>query len=102
MDLESNEAQAAIKGAAADEEKKEDAKKDDGSKPDTCIIEILGVKKLDGNADDAEEKNVACCVDFTYKDKTAKKIDVGRNYVAHFKQWRSLLNSWVNMSAAEI
>lgn len=70
----------------------------------TCIIEILAVKKLEvvKKDDDDDEKTIACCVDFSYKDKSPKKLDVEKQYVSHFKAWKALLNSWVNMSTSEI
>ena len=83
----------------------------DGEVANTEEERSLNSMDLEGSAsatlpsideEDAEEKSIACCVEFTYKDKTAKKLDVSRKYLAHFKQWRSLLNSWVNMSASEI
>jgi hypothetical protein len=35
-------------------------------------------------------------------DKTSKKLDVGGQYVGHFKAMKALLNSWVNLSSSEI
>jgi len=54
------------------EESKEETKEEPGDA--TCVIEILAVKKLE--TEEGESKTVACCVDFSYKDKSAKKLDV--------------------------
>merc|ERR1712083_936065 len=78
-------------------EMQEEVKEEDANA--TCIIELLGVKKIDGEDDN---KNIACCVDFSYKDKSAKKLDVEKQYVSHFKAWKALLNPWVNMASSEI
>ena len=81
----------------------EEEKKEEEESTATCIIEILGVKRLETNSDDENEPaNIACCVDFSYRDKTVKKKDVEKQYISHFKAWKALLNSWVNMSSSEI
>jgi dihydrodipicolinate reductase len=89
--LQRPEAQAVLAG------QQEEVKEEDATA--TCIIELLGVKKID---DEDDNKNVACCVDFSYKDKSAKKLDVEKQYVSHFKAWKALLNPWVNMASSEI
>lgn len=75
----------------------------------TCIIELLGVKSAvqDGQEESKDDEQndeaySACCVDFSYREKGGKKLDVERQYVAHFKAWKALLNPWVNMSSSEI
>jgi serine/threonine protein kinase len=88
------EAQAVLQG-------NQEEVKEDGDAQATCIIELLGVKKLEA-ADDEDQKRIACCVDFSYKDKSAKKLDVEKQYVSHFKAWKALLNPWVNMASSEI
>lgn len=55
------------------------------------------MKKLED--DDEENQKIACCVDFSYKDKSAKKLDVEKQFVSHFKAWKALLNAWVDMSS---
>lgn len=99
--METPEAQAVINGTS--EETKEEEVKEE---PSTCIIEILGIRKGEETNNDEEDgksfHNIACCVDFSYRDKTAKKQDVGKKFVPHFKAWKALLNSWVNMSSKEI
>lgn len=88
------EAQAVL--AQQQEEVKEEASSA------TCVIEILAVKKLEATDDDEGSKIFACCVNFSYKDKSAKKLDVEKQYVSHFKAWKALLNPWVNMASSEI
>jgi len=75
----------------------------------SCIIEILGVKDLtkaeaeeSKDEDENNQATTACCVDFSYREKTGKKLDVEKQFVSHFKAWKALLNPWVNMSSSEI
>ena len=65
------EAQAIIEGASQIEETKEEA-------TTTCTIEVLAVKKLEETKSEEENEavTIACCVDFSYKDKSPKKLDV--------------------------
>lgn len=74
-----------------------------------CIIELLDVKApvKDGQEeskddDQNDQATTACCVDFSYREKGGKKMDVERQFVSHFKAWKALLNPWVNMSSSEI
>lgn len=94
------ETQAII--AAKIDDTKEEAKA-------TCIIELLGVKDVakaeaeeSKDEDQNDQANKACCVEFSYREKTGKKLDVERQFVSHFKAWKALLNPWVNMSSSEI
>jgi len=97
------ETKAILEGKKEAEESKEESKA-------TCIIEILGVKNIEKAENDEESKeteednqsNIACCVDFSYRDKSSKKLDCEKNFVSHFKAWKALLNPWVNMSSQEI
>jgi len=91
------------------ESKKEETKESKDEAKTTCIIELLGVKNVVAENDEEskdpeanEKANVACCVDFSYRDKTPKKLDCEKNFVSHFKAWKALLNPWVNMSSSEI
>jgi len=101
--LEKPETKAILEGKKEIEESKDEAKA-------TCIIELLGVRKIEKAENDEESKEteednqskVACCVDFSYRDKTAKKLDCEKHFVSHFKAWKALLNPWVNMSSSEI
>ena len=75
----------------------------------TCVIELLGVKDLNKaeaeeskDEDQNDQATTACCVDFSYREKSGKKLDVERQFVSHFKAWKALLNPWVNMSSSEI
>ena len=45
------------------------------------------------------EKTIAHCVSFSYKDKTPMKKDLEKQYIGHFKAWKTLLNTWVNLTA---
>jgi len=54
------------------------------------------------DGENANSSNVACCVDFSYREKTPKKLDCEKHFVSHFKAWKALLNPWVNMSSSEI
>ena len=45
------------------------------------------------------EKTIAHCVSFSYKDKTPMKKDLEKHYINHFKAWKTLLNTWVNLTA---
>lgn len=74
-----------------------------------CVIELLDVKApvKDGQEeskddDQNDQATTACCVDFSYREKGGKKMDVERQFVSHFKAWKALLNPWVNMSSSEI
>ena len=97
------ETKAILEGKKEAEESKEESKA-------TCIIEILGVKNIEKAENDEESKeteednqsNIACCVDFSYRDKSSKKLDCEKNFVSHFKAWKALLSPWVNMSSQEI
>merc|ERR1712187_281272 len=72
--LEKPETKAILEGKKEIEESKDEAKA-------TCIIELLGVRNIEKAENDEESKEteednqskVACCVDFSYRDKTAKK-----------------------------
>jgi len=73
----------------------------------TCTIELLAVRNIDQEEESKDgdanaNAKVACCVDFSYRDKTPKKLDVEKHFVSHYKAWKALLNPWVNMSSTEI
>lgn len=79
--LESQQAQDILNGQ--EEFKEEDA-------VETCTIEILGVSQQ------------VYCVDFSYKEKAGKKLDVTKKYQHHFKAWKTLLSAWNNITLEEI
>jgi len=99
--LEKPETQAILNGTQNIEEVKDEMTA-------TCCIELLAVKNIEAEGEEAKEGDesdgakIACCVDFSYRDKSAKKLDVEKHYVSHFKAWKALLNPWVNLPSSKI
>ena len=94
--LQLPKSQAILKGNVQEEEKKETEESNT-----TCTIEILAIEANKKETEGSSTK-VGYSIDFTYKEKSKRKMDVSQKWLEHYKSMRTLLNKWDNLTLTEI